>query len=133
MGMRLGAIANVEEDPDKAIGRIRELGFPTCQVRMERYSAELAGRLRAALGQHQVEATAVMELGPGPKIWDFVQGPLTVGLVPPSTRRARIEALKNASDFAKQAGIPAIHTHCGFIPEDPNSTCTRKPSRQSAK
>lgn len=120
MGMRLGVIGNVEEDPDKAIGRIRELGFPTCQVRMERYSAELAGRLRAALGQHEVEATAVMELGPGPKIWDFVQGPLTVGLVPPSTRRARIEALKNASDFAKQAGIPAIHTHCGFIPEDPN-------------
>ena len=26
---------------------------------------------------------------------------------------------KRASDFAKIAGIPAIQTHCGFIPEDP--------------
>ena len=120
MGMRLGVIANVSEDTDKAIARVKELGFPTCQVRMQHYSAERAKQLRAALDRHDVEATAVMELGPGRKVWDFIEGPLTVGLVPPSTRRARIDALKAASDFAQQASVPAIHTHCGFIPEDPN-------------
>ena len=33
---------------------------------------------------------------------------------------ARLDALKRASDLAKQCNIAAVHTHCGFIPEDPN-------------
>jgi sugar phosphate isomerase/epimerase len=39
--------------------------------------------------------------------------------VPPATRAARIEALRQVSDFAKQLGIAQVQTHCGFIPEDP--------------
>lgn len=53
-------------------------------------------------------------------VWDFYEGPLTIGLVPRSTRRMRIANLQKASDFAKQCGIPALHSHCGFIPENPN-------------
>jgi sugar phosphate isomerase/epimerase len=41
-------------------------------------------------------------------------------VVPPETRAARVDALKQTSDFAKLLGIPNIQTHCGFIPEDPN-------------
>src|SRR5207245_2934795 len=50
----------------------------------------------------------------------FYDGPLTIGLVPRDTRAARIAHLKKTSDFAKQCGIPAVQTHCGFIPENPN-------------
>ena len=53
-------------------------------------------------------------------LFNFYQGPLTVGIIPPSTQRARIDALKPAADVASQCGIPSVHTHCGFIPEDPN-------------
>ena len=56
----------------------------------------------------------------GKEVWDFYQGPLTIGLVPRPTRAARIAQIKKASDFAKQCGIPAVQTHCGFIPENPN-------------
>jgi sugar phosphate isomerase/epimerase len=41
--------------------------------------------------------------------------------VPPTTRAARIDALRQASDFAKLLGIPQVQTHCGFIPEDPGN------------
>lgn len=34
---------------------------------------------------------------------------------------ARSEALKRVSDFVKKVGIPAIHTHRGFVPENPNN------------
>ena len=34
-------------------------------------------------------------------------------------RVARIDALRQASDFAKLLGIKQVQTHCGFIPEDP--------------
>jgi len=39
--------------------------------------------------------------------------------VPPATRAARIDALRQASDFAKLVGIGQVQSHCGFIPEDP--------------
>jgi len=33
---------------------------------------------------------------------------------------ARVAAFKQASEFARQCGIPAFETHCGFIPDNPN-------------
>jgi L-ribulose-5-phosphate 3-epimerase len=39
--------------------------------------------------------------------------------VPLENREARIERLKQGTDFCKAAGIPAVHAHFGFIPEDP--------------
>ena len=118
--MRLGIIASGGQDADGAIAKVRELGFPTCQVRAENHGDELAMRLKSALERYQIEATALVVLGPGPMVWDFYQGPLTIGLVPRETRRKRIDSLKRGSDFARKCGIPALHTHCGFIPENPN-------------
>lgn len=121
MSIRLGVIADIDgEEPEPAIARVRELGFPTCQVKAESYSEERAIRLRQALDHHGVEATTLIALGPGPMVWDLMRGPLTIGLVPRDTRRARIDSFKQGSDFAVQAGISALHTHCGFIPEDPS-------------
>ena len=34
-------------------------------------------------------------------------------------RKARLDALKQCSDFAKALGIGRVQTHCGFIPEYP--------------
>jgi L-ribulose-5-phosphate 3-epimerase len=42
-------------------------------------------------------------------------------VVPKQYRRQRIDNFKRASDFAKRLGVPAFHTHYGFIPEDPNN------------
>ena len=35
------------------------------------------------------------------------------------TGLSRVERLKQGIDFCKAAGIPAVHAHFGFIPEDP--------------
>jgi sugar phosphate isomerase/epimerase len=119
---RLGVVTGVtgHDSPDAAIAKVHSLGFRTCQVHVGMSPASLAEPLRQALDKYQVEATAVMTLGEGKMVWDFYQGPLTIGIVPPSTRAARIDALKRASDLGKKLGIEAVHTHCGFIPENPN-------------
>ena len=119
-GMRLGLIIGVEKDPDAAIAKVHNLGLPTCQASLTNFSPEMVTRLKNALEKYGVEATAINTTGPGPDIYDFYQGPLTIGLVPRKYRRQRIDHLKRASDFAKQCGIPALHTHFGFIPENPN-------------
>lgn len=119
-GMRLGVIAPIGADPDASIRHIRDLGFPTCQVASESLDAAFAKRLRVALDRYRVEATSVIAGGPGPEIYDFYRGPLTIGFVPRDVRAARIAQIKKTSDFARAAGIPAVQTHCGFIPENPN-------------
>ena len=118
--LRLGLIIDIGKDPDAALAKVSELGLPSSQIFVEEFEAELAGRLRQALDKYKIEATSVVVGGPGKEVWDFYQGPLTIGLVPRPTRAARIAQIKKASDFAKQCGIPAVQTHCGFIPENPN-------------
>ena len=118
--LRLGLIIGIGKDPGSAMAKVHDLGLPTCQVFVDEIEQELAGRLRQALDKHGIEATSLVVGGPGKEVWDFYQGPLTIGLVPRETRDARIAHIKKASDFAKQCGIDAVQTHCGFIPENPN-------------
>jgi sugar phosphate isomerase/epimerase len=118
--MRVGMFVVVENDPESMIAKVHELGFPVCEVYTNNLDLESADRLRRALDHYGVEASAVSSLGPGRMVWDFYQGPLTIGIVPRERRRRRIDHFKRASDFAKLAGIPAFDTHCGFIPENPN-------------
>jgi len=118
--MRLGLFVGIEKDPAAALARVHDLGFPTCQVAVEEFSPAIETGLRNAMQKYGIEVTALDSLGPGPHVWDFYQGPLTIGLVPRQYRRQRIDHFKKASDFAKKLEIPAFHTHNGFIPENPN-------------
>src|ERR1700686_1246494 len=124
--LRLGLIIGVDEDPDSSIAKVRDLGLPTCQAFVDDFKPGLPDRLRKALDKYGIEATSLVVGGPGKEVWDFYQGPLTIGLVPRETRAIRIAHIKKASDFAKQCGIPAVQTHCGFIPENPNDQAYRE-------
>ena len=118
--MQLGLIVYAGKDPAAAITKVHDFGFPTCQVGVDSFAPEMATRLRAALDRYHIEATSLVSGGPGPEIYDFYQGPLTIGLTPPRYREARIAQIKKTSDFAKACGVKAVQTHCGFIPENPN-------------
>lgn len=118
--LRLGLIIHIGNDPEAAIAKVKDLGLPTAQVFVSEFESGLDARLRQALDKHGIEPTAMVVGGPGKEVWDFYQGPLTIGLIPRETREARIAHIKKASDFAKRCGITAVQTHCGFIPENPN-------------
>jgi sugar phosphate isomerase/epimerase len=119
----LGVVVWIEtqQSIDAAIRGIRALGLQTCQIGFEHLSKDVTAPLKEALTRHNVRATAFSEHGPGQRVFDFYAGPKTIGIVPRATRDSRIRNLQMAADVAAQCGIPAIHTHCGFIPEDPNS------------
>jgi len=117
--LRLGVIAH-GNDIDAMIARVKELGFTNCQVHLREYSDENAAKLKAALQKYGIEATAVIVTGPGPEVYDFQRGPLTIGLVVKQYRAERIAHMKKASDFCKTVGISGVQGHCGFIPENPN-------------
>jgi len=118
--LRLGLILGVEPNPDAAMATLKNLGIPTCQVYLNNFDAALALRLRKSLDNANIEATSLVVGGPGKESWDFYDGPLTIGLIPRETRAARVAHIKAAADFAVRCDIPAIQTHVGFIPENPN-------------
>ena len=124
--MALGLIINPYRAPEATIKRVRDMGFSNCFLSLDGYigkfTPEAAKQIRDLLAEFNVMATAVEVVGPPPLVWDFTEGPSTIGLVPPKTRDARIDALRQASDFAKLLGVEQVQTHCGFIPENPTDS-----------
>lgn len=118
--LRLGLIIGLGKDPESAIATVHELGLPTCQVYVEEFGPDASTRLREALAKHRIEATSVVVGGPGREVWDFYDGPLTIGVVPRDTRAARVARMKQGADLASACGIAAVQSHAGFIPENPN-------------
>ncbi len=121
--MAVGLLISPYGAPEAAIRRVHDLGFSNCFLSMDGYigkfTPSVATEIKGLLDKYEVVATTVEVVGPAPLEWNFLKGPTTIGLVPPEFRAARIDALRQASDFAKQAGIGQVQTHCGFIPENP--------------
>ncbi|HUX59576.1 MAG TPA: sugar phosphate isomerase/epimerase family protein [Bacteroidales bacterium] len=115
----VGVIVSAD-NPEKDLKIVRDLGYPVCQLNIRTYSPELAKQLTATLEKYKIKAMALICGGPGVDKYNFTEGPSTIGLVPRENRAARVERLKNGMNFCKAAGIPAIQTHFGFIPENPN-------------
>ena len=123
--MSLGLLIKPYPNPEAKIALVRELGIPTCFLSLDGYlgkfTPELATQFTDLLGKYQVAATTVEVVYPQPLKWNFLEGPATIGLVPRPFRQARLDALRQVSDFGKMIGVPQVQTHCGFIPEDPQN------------
>lgn len=122
--LNLGVVISLSEEPGRELKKVRELGLPTCQVQSwqrELFSEKIAERVLTAVNEYGVEVTTIWTGLPGPAVWDFIEGPTTIGLVPELYRAQRVAALKEGADFAVRVGVPSITTHVGFIPENPDN------------
>ena len=120
----IGVIVSLESLLKNGTQEIQELGLDTCQVNawnVDMLTEENAHKLKEIMGD-KVKISSVWVGWPGPKVWDFIDGPATLGLVPKEFRYVRMEALKRGAWFAKQLGVKDIVTHVGFIPENPSTT-----------
>jgi len=117
--IKVGVISQAN-NPEEDLKIVRDMGFHVCQLSVGTFSQELAKRLSDTLAKYDIKAVSLICSGPGRDVYTFVEGPLTIGLVPRENREARVRHLKEGIDFCKAAGIPAIQSHFGFIPENPN-------------
>ena len=121
--MAVGLLISPSGAPEATIKRVHDMGFSNCFLSLDGYigkfTNDAATQIKDLLAKYDVVATTVEVVGPAPLEWNFLKGPSTIGLVPPSMRAARIDALRQVSDFAKLLGVGQVQTHCGFIPEDP--------------
>jgi sugar phosphate isomerase/epimerase len=117
----LGIMTGIGNNPEAAMAKVHSLEMHTCQIDSDLLSDEMLDRLGEALNKYDIAVTAMGTDGPGPYIYNFYDGPLTLGLIPRTYRGLRLEKLKKYSDQVKKLNVPAIRIHAGFIPEDPNA------------
>jgi L-ribulose-5-phosphate 3-epimerase len=117
---RIGVITGLRAEGAR-FSEIRALGLTVCQLASFEpgpWTAALARETREAAARSGVRISAFWAGWEGPAVWDFVQGPTTLGIVPREFRAGRVAGLKRGGDFARELGVPAVITHLGFIPEN---------------
>ena len=123
--MKIGVLVDLRADTNirQAFEKVRDLDLQSCQVCVwdcALYTVQNAKALREASAETGVEISALWAGWSGPRVWDFYQGPVTLGLVPAPYRDGRLRELLKASDFAAMLGVTDVATHVGFLPENPN-------------
>jgi sugar phosphate isomerase/epimerase len=124
----IGVLVPLTTDPEPELRKVVDLGLRSCQVASWNpadWTAATGEKLVAAARRHGVTITTFWAGYPGPAVWNFLEGPSTIGLVPPEYRAIRVAALKHAADFAAQLRLPSITTHVGFLPVNPQDPVFR--------
>ena len=123
--MEIGVLVNFRlgEDMEEKFANLHKNGFHSCQLACwvpSLWTDENAAMIRSLTEKYGITVSAFWCGWEGPKVWDFVDGPVTLGLVPVEYRAMRVKNLCDGADFAKKLGVTDVATHMGFIPEDPN-------------
>lgn len=119
--LSLGVITGMGDTPEAALNAVRDMGLTTCQLvswAPMAITQAMAERHRAAAAAAGVTITLFWCGYSGPAEWNYIDGPATIGLVPPATRAMRTQELKRGADIAAWLGTDCVGTHVGFLPLD---------------
>ena len=123
--MRLGVMVQLDSDKvEDKFRQVYELGFKSCQLccwNQKLMTEEIAQRVNDCCEKYSISISTVWCGWSGHAVWDFYEGPLTLGIVPAEYRFERMKELMHGSDFAKLLNVKNIATHAGFLPEEPAS------------
>ena len=117
----VGLISGLSGDSEAAFKRLHDSGFKAFQTGYsDSWNQETAEMIKALSKKYDVKISALVYCTPNGR-WNFAEGPSTIGLVPPANRMLYLGLYRRAIDFCAMADIPAMHSHFGFIPEEPTS------------
>ena len=117
----IGVFTSIDAGLGVKIEVAHELGVPTIQLHApaaETRTPENAESFLAQLEELGITLTAVFGGFDGESYADIPTVVDSVGLVPPSTREARVQEMKEIADFARLLKCDVVALHLGFIPHD---------------
>lgn len=117
----IGVFTSVDAGLGVKLEVARDLGVPTIQLHApakETRTEANAKQFLAKLSEFGITLTAVFGGFEGESYADIPTVVRTVGLVPPETRAARAQEMKEIADFANLLGCKVVALHLGFIPHD---------------
>ena len=123
--MKIGVCVNFNEIEamSKKFKDLKLEGFDNCQLiswKPELWTDDNLEIIKKLIKENGITISAFWCGWEGPCVWNFYDGQITLGLVPPEYRTMRIKNLCDGADFAHKLGVKNVVTHMGFIPENPN-------------
>ena len=123
--MKIGVCVNFNkiDDMSKKFKNLKAEGFDNCQLiswKPELWTDKNLEIIKNLTEENGITISAFWCGWEGPCVWNFYDGQITLGLVPPEYRTMRIKNLCDGADFAHRLGVKNVVTHMGFIPENPN-------------
>jgi len=118
--LEIGAMFWAGRDPGDTLRELKAIGVRCGQIGIPGdFPLEgAAARWKAALQAEDFPVVTAFCAYNGESYADIPTVKQTVGFIPRQTRDEREKRTLAVSDFAREAGIPSIATHVGFIPED---------------
>lgn len=120
----IGVFTSIDAGLGVSLNVAHELRIPTIQLHAPQPGSRNADAARAFLQRLDslgIRLTAVFGGFDGESYADIPTVVRTVGLVPPTTRAARVVEMKEISDFAVVLGCKVVALHLGFVPHDTSS------------
>lgn len=117
----IGVFASVDAGLGVSWDVIQRIGVPTVQLHAPHQGSRNAAtieRLREQMQQMGITVTAVFGGFEGESYADIPTVAKTIGLVPPTTRQARLAEMREISDFAHAIGCDTVGLHIGVVPHD---------------
>jgi sugar phosphate isomerase/epimerase len=117
----IGVFASIDAGLGVKLEVARELGVPTIQLHAPHQATRTQASADAFLRKLQdygITLTCVFGGFEGESYADIPTVARTVGLVPPATRAARTQEMKEIADFARLLGCSTVALHIGFVPHD---------------
>ena len=124
----IGVFASIDAGLGVHLDVAQELGVPTIQVHSPHAETRTPAAAQAFLQRCSdagITITAVFGGFEGESYADIATTARTVGLVPEATRAARVQEMKEISDFTRLLGCKSVALHIGFVPEDSKSASYR--------
>lgn len=117
----IGVFTSVDAGLGVHLDVAKELKIPTVQIHAPHKPTRTKAAADAFLGRCRdagITVTCVFGGFDGESYADIATTARTVGLVPESMRAARVQEMKEISDFAKVLGCNTVALHIGFVPPD---------------
>ncbi len=120
----LGVFTSIDAGLGVHLEVARDLQIPSIQLHTPHGAGrtpEAAEQFLKKLDSYGIELTCVFGGFEGESYADFPTVEKTIGLVPFSTRSARLQEMKEISDFTRLLGCNTIGLHLGVVPHDTQS------------
>ena len=120
----IGVFASIDAGLGVHLDVVRELKVPTIQLHAPHAATRNAAAAGAFLKKCEdagITVTAVFGGFEGESYADIATSARTVGLVPEETRAARVQEMKEISDFTRLLNCSTVALHIGFVPHDTSS------------
>jgi sugar phosphate isomerase/epimerase len=117
----IGVFASIDAGLGVQLPIAAELGVPTIHLHAPhaaQRTPQHALEFLARLNEYDLQVTAVFGGFDGESYADIPTVSRTVGLVPPATRAARLQEMREIADFSRRLGVSVVALHLGFVPHD---------------